>query len=148
MCTYTFCRSLLIILILVIHYLESLVTSSGLHFENFLRSLVLEAPVVGSIFLESFTHAMLALRLHTYWILLLFNDIKTDHVFLCKYHLIISCIVEKIQCSCNSVVFFYYVSYAGIFVSPVSRILYSLIIALQWIFPTTYAIFLFNPSRG
>ena len=43
----------------VIHCLGILVTSSGLHLESFLHILVLEAPAIGSKFLESFVHTSL-----------------------------------------------------------------------------------------
>ena len=60
MCTSIFCESPLSSLTLLISSLGFLVTSSSLHLENFLRSFVLEAPAVGSNFLENFIHASLA----------------------------------------------------------------------------------------
>ena len=55
MCKLSFQSSPLISLSLVIHSLGSIFTSSRSHFDNFLRGLVLEAPVVGSNFPKSFT---------------------------------------------------------------------------------------------
>ena len=57
MCMSGFCVSPPSILILVIHNLEYIVTSSIIHVANFLQSVVLKAPVVGSNFLESFIQA-------------------------------------------------------------------------------------------
>ena len=54
------CRSPLYGFSSVIHSLGYLVTLSSLHFENFSRSIELEATVVESNFLESFTHVRLA----------------------------------------------------------------------------------------
>ena len=59
MCTSSFCRSLLSSLSSVIHSLEFLVTSYSSHLAIFLPSLVLESPVVGSNFPESFIHGCL-----------------------------------------------------------------------------------------
>ena len=55
-----FCRSPLSSSRLVIHSLGFLVASSSLHLENVLLIIFLEAPVVGSCFLERFFHTSLA----------------------------------------------------------------------------------------
>ena len=56
------------ILSLAIHSSGFIVPSSSLHLANFVCSLVLEAPVVGSIFLESFIHASLASLYLSYFV--------------------------------------------------------------------------------
>ena len=60
MCTSSFRRYPLSSSISVIHSLGFLVTSYSFYLEIFLRSLVLEAPVIGSNFIESFVHDSLA----------------------------------------------------------------------------------------
>ena len=62
MCTSGFLRSFLINSILVFYSLGFLVMSYSLHLSNYLRSPVLEAPVIGSNFLESFSILVLCLR--------------------------------------------------------------------------------------
>ena len=59
-CTSSFCRSTLSILISVIHSLGFRVMSYSLLLANVLHSLVLDTPVVGSICIESFVHTSLA----------------------------------------------------------------------------------------
>ena len=59
MCTLRFCRSPLSSSNLVLHYLRFLVTSYSLYLANVFHTLVLEAPVVGSIFIEILVHASL-----------------------------------------------------------------------------------------
>ena len=60
MYTPSFCRYPIIILISVIYSSGSIVTSSSSQLEKLFCSLVLEAPLVGSNFLESFVHASLS----------------------------------------------------------------------------------------
>ena len=60
MCTSSFFGYPLISYILVIHYSGFFVMASSSHLANFLRSLVLESPVVGPNFLESFVHTNFA----------------------------------------------------------------------------------------
>ena len=91
MCTLTYRRSPLSGLISMIRSSGFLVTSSSLYLANFLRSLVLKAPVVGSNSLESFVRASLA---YPYVLDFVFASSTIPKKVLSSCQLIIGCEVE------------------------------------------------------
>ena len=89
-CTLNFRRSPLSSSSSVINYSGFLVMSSSLHLRNFLRSLVLEAPLVGSTFLESFIHACLASPYLLAFVFASSTIWKKTRVFLCECQFIVN----------------------------------------------------------
>ena len=87
MCKLSFQSSPLSSLSLVIHSLGYIFTSSRSHFDNFLRGLVLEAPVVGSNFPKSFTKNFLPSS-HLLDFYSPLQWYQKDHILLCKYQII------------------------------------------------------------
>ena len=78
----------------VIQYSGSLGASSNFIFANFLHSLVLEGPVVGSNFLDNFIHACLDSPCLFSFCFLFFHDLKIDRIFLCEYDFVVGCLVK------------------------------------------------------
>ena len=146
-CTSIFHRYFLSSSISVIHSLEFLVMPSILHLENYLCSILLEAPVVESNFCESFIHTCLV----SHYLLSFFFDssvIRKQTVFLVWVSA--CCRLSCWETSNKKLIFllfclrhllgFYYHLLVGHCI-PWFQI-------FPWSFPTTYVIYPFHPQRG
>ena len=141
-CTSIFHRYFLSSSISVIHSLEFLVMPSILHLENYLCSILLEAPVVESNFCESFIHTCLV----SHYLLSFFFDssvIRKQTVFLvwvsacCR----LSCWETSIQ---KLLLIFFRLCYLPVFLLPVRRTSYPLILAPAINFPDHIRHFYFS----